>query len=61
MTHGYQYSFINNEKQVNPAFNAEKKILKRPVQEVQTVIETGVDSFRDTKKQDEKRRKFKEI
>lgn len=59
MTHGYQYSFINNEKQVNPAFNAEKKILKRPVQEVQTVIETGVDSFIDTKKQDEKRRKIR--
>ena len=51
---------INNEQQVNPAFSADRKnILNKPIQNVQNVIETGVDTFIDTTKEDERRKKIK--
>ena len=60
MTNIHQYSNNNIEQQVNPAFSAERKrILTRPIQEIQTVIETGVDTFVNPKKQDEKRKKIR--
>ena len=51
---------INNEQQVNPVFSADRKnILNKPIQNVQNVIETGVDTFIDTSKEDERRKKIK--
>lgn len=50
---------INNEQQANPAFYGDKKILNRPIQDVQSVIESGVDTFIDTSKEDEKRKKIR--
>ncbi len=51
---------ISSEQQVNPAFSADRKnILNKPIQNVQNVIETGVDTFIDTSKEDERRKKIK--
>ena len=55
----YQKSNTANDLQVNPAFYGDKRILKKPIQDVQTAIESGVDTFIDTTKEDEKRKRLK--
>ncbi len=57
MVLGYQDINKNLKNQQQPSFNAKKNVLTRPIEEVQTAIESGVDTFISDPNENNKKKK----